>query len=45
VIWHVLAHDIHHGGELVVMLAMQGIEIPEMGDSGGHLTMPPLAES
>ena len=41
-IWRILAHDLHHGGELAVMLGMQGIEIPELGDLGGHLTMPPL---
>jgi uncharacterized damage-inducible protein DinB len=45
IIWRVLAHDIHHGGELAVMLGMQGIAIPELGDEGGHLTeRAPLAE-
>lgn len=43
-LWRVLAHDLHHGGELAVMLGMQGIEIPELGELGGHTTMPPLAE-
>lgn len=38
IIWRVLSHDIHHGGELAVMLGMQGISIPELGDQGGHLT-------
>lgn len=42
-IWRVLCHDIHHGGQLAIMLGMQGIEIPELGDQGGHLTIPPLA--
>ena len=43
-IWRVMAHDIHHGGELVVMLGMQGIENFELGDLGGHIIEPPLAE-
>lgn len=44
VIWRVMAHDIHHGGQLSLMLYTQGIEIPELGDLGGHLTEPPVAE-
>ena len=43
-IWRILAHDLHHGGELGILLGMQGIGIPELGDLGGHLTEPPLAE-
>jgi uncharacterized damage-inducible protein DinB len=43
-IWRIMAHDLHHGGELAVMLGMQGIAVPELGDLGGHLTFPPLAE-
>ena len=42
-IWRILAHDLHHGGELGLMLGMQGISVPELGDLGGHLTEPPLA--
>jgi uncharacterized damage-inducible protein DinB len=42
-IWRILSHDIHHGGQLAIMLGMQGIDIPELGDQGGHLTLPPLA--
>ncbi len=45
VIWRILAHDLHHGGELAVMLGMQGIAIPELGDLGGHLNMPPRTDS
>src|SRR5216684_5349436 len=26
--WHVIAHDLHHGGELTLMLGMQGIALP-----------------
>jgi uncharacterized damage-inducible protein DinB len=44
-IWRMLAHDLHHGGELALMLGMQGIAIPELGDLGGHLNVPPLAVS
>ena len=43
-IWRIMAHDLHHGGELAVMLGMQGIPIPDLGDLGGHLNQPPLAE-
>lgn len=43
-IWRILTHDLHHGGELGILLGLQGIEIPELGDLGGHLTEPPLAE-
>ncbi len=43
-IWRVLTHDVHHGGELALMLGMQGIALPELGDQFGHLTMPPLAD-
>lgn len=42
-IWRILAHDLHHGGELVLALGMQGLSAFELGDLGGHLTMPPLA--
>ncbi len=45
IIWHVIAHDLHHGGELALMLGMQGIALPELGDEGGHLSeRAPLAE-
>jgi hypothetical protein len=29
---------------LATTLGLQGIELPELGDMGGHLTFPPLAE-
>lgn len=45
IIWHVLAHDFHHGGELAITLGMQGISPAELGDEGGHLSeRAPLAE-
>ena len=43
-IWRIMTHDIHHGGELALMLGWQGIKVPELGDLFGHLTEPPLAE-
>jgi uncharacterized damage-inducible protein DinB len=43
-IWRILAHDLHHGGELAVTLGMQGVALPELGDLGGHITEPPLAK-
>lgn len=43
-IWRILAHDLHHGGELAVMLGMQGLENFELGDLGGHITEPARAE-
>ncbi len=42
--WRVLTHDMHHGGELALILGMQGISVPELGDQGGHVTWSPLAE-
>jgi uncharacterized damage-inducible protein DinB len=42
-IWRILAHDLHHGGELGLVLGMQRITVSELGDLGGHLTEPPLA--
>ena len=39
-LWRILAHDLHHGGEIAVALGMQGIPVPELGDLGGHLTEP-----
>ena len=44
-IWRILSHDIHHGGQLSTMLATQGIDAPDLGALGGHLTVPPLADS
>jgi uncharacterized damage-inducible protein DinB len=43
-LWRMLAHDLHHGGELAMTLGMQGISVPKLGDLGGHLNEPPLAE-
>jgi uncharacterized damage-inducible protein DinB len=44
-IWRILSHDLHHGGQLALLLGLQGIDVPDLGDRGGHLTEPPLAET
>ena len=41
-IWRILSHDIHHGGELSLMLGIQGIEAFELGALFGHIILPPL---
>lgn len=44
-LWRIFAHDLHHGGELAILLGMQGIENFELGHLGGHIVEPPLADS
>jgi uncharacterized damage-inducible protein DinB len=44
-IWRIMSHDMHHGGELAIMLGMQNVPIPDLGEQGGHLTELPLASS
>ncbi len=44
VVYRILAHDLHHGGQLATTLGLQGIALPDLGDNGGHLTLPPLAD-
>ena len=43
-IWRVMSHDLHHGGQLALMLGLQGVEAADLGDKGGHLTPWSLAE-
>ena len=43
-LWRILAHDLHHGGELAILLGMQGIENFELGYLGGHIVLPSLAD-
>ena len=43
-IWLMLTHDMHHGGELAMLLGIQGIAAPDLRDRFGHLVAPPLAE-
>jgi uncharacterized damage-inducible protein DinB len=40
-IWRILNHDIHHGGEISLMLGMQGIEAFELSALFGHIVLPP----
>ena len=42
-IWRIMSHDIHHGGQLALMLGMQGIEAFELRALGGHIIAPELA--
>lgn len=44
-IWRIMAHDIHHGGQLSILLGAQGIELPELGDNGGHIVEAPFEET
>ncbi len=44
-IWRIMAHDVHHGGQLAMMLALLGVDAFELRALGGHIVMPPLAAS
>jgi hypothetical protein len=39
-----MSHDIHHGGELSLMLGLQGIEAFELSSLVGYIIEPPLME-
>jgi hypothetical protein len=43
-IWRIMSHDIHHGGQLATMLALQDIDAFELRALGGHVTLPPIAK-
>ncbi|MCA1596914.1 MAG: DinB family protein [Chloroflexi bacterium] len=43
-IWRIMAHDIHHGGQLSMLLGAQGIMPLELTLLGGHLTEPPVVD-
>lgn len=45
VLWRVMSHDIHHGGQVALILAMNGIEAFELRALGGHITLPPLLDA
>ena len=30
ILWHVLEHDVHHGGELFLTLGMHGLAVPDL---------------
>jgi uncharacterized damage-inducible protein DinB len=42
-IWRIMSHDIHHGGQMASMLALQGIDAFELRALGGHVISPPIA--
>jgi uncharacterized damage-inducible protein DinB len=42
-LWRILSHDLHHGGELALLLGLQGIDAFELKDLFGHIVLPPLA--
>lgn len=42
-IWRIMAHDIHHGGQLTIVLGMPGIEAAELIVLGGHIVEPKKA--
>jgi uncharacterized damage-inducible protein DinB len=39
-IWRIMSHDVHHGGQLAALLALQGIEAKELRALGGHTILP-----
>jgi len=43
-LWRILTHDMHHGGELSLLLGLLGIEAFELSGLFGHITLPPLAD-
>jgi uncharacterized damage-inducible protein DinB len=43
-IYRILTHDVHHGAQIALMLGMHGVEVFELGNLFGHITLPPLAE-
>jgi uncharacterized damage-inducible protein DinB len=43
-LWRILSHDIHHAGQLAMMLALQGVEAFELRELGGHTTAPAIAK-
>lgn len=44
-LWRMMAHDIHHGGQLAMMLALQGVEAFELSALGGHIISPALVSN
>ncbi|HXE53455.1 MAG TPA: DinB family protein [Tepidisphaeraceae bacterium] len=42
-LWRIMAHDIHHGGQIARILAERGIDAFELRALGGHVTEPPKA--
>lgn len=44
VVWRIMAHDIHHGGQIARVLAERGIDAFELRGLGGHIIEPPRAD-
>ena len=42
-LFRIMAHDMHHGGQLALMLAMLGVEAVELRALGGHIITPARA--
>ena len=42
-LWRIMSHDVHHGGQIAMMLACQGVPAFELGALGGHIVAPPIA--
>ena len=43
-VWRVMAHDIHHGGQIARILAERGIDAFELRGLGGHIVSPRKVE-
>ena len=42
-LWRIMSHDIHHGGQVAMMLACQDIPAFDLRALGGHIVAPPVA--
>jgi uncharacterized damage-inducible protein DinB len=43
-IWRILSHDMHHGGQIAMMLSILGAEAFELRALGGHIVAPSKVE-
>jgi uncharacterized damage-inducible protein DinB len=44
-LWRILSHDMHHGGQIAMMLGLQGIEAFELRALGGHIVSPEVEQT
>jgi len=44
-LWRIMSHDVHHGGQIAMMLACQNIPAFELRALGGHVVEPSVARS
>jgi uncharacterized damage-inducible protein DinB len=44
-LWRIMSHDVHHGGQIAMMLACQDIAAFELRALGGHVVEPPVVRS